>query len=72
MRPEFSVQQPSKQNPRNQRVRQYEQPSSLVTGRASLPKPGAKSIRLSFHNLPVELPPPPTEAYHPSMEHSYS
>lgn len=73
MRPEFSLKdQLSKHNPRNQRVRRYEQPSSIVMGRASLPTPGARSIRLSFHNVPIEQPPPPTNPYNPTLEHSYS
>lgn len=74
LRPEFSLSKfnVSKRNPRHQRVRQYEQTSSVVTGRASLPTPGARSIRLSYHNIPIEQPPLPTQAYHPSLEHSYS
>ena len=46
-------------NPREQRVRRREQPGNLAVGRATLIKAGAKSIRRQFHNLPVELPPPP-------------
>ena len=73
LRPEFSLKdQLSQHNPRNQRVRRYEQPSSIVMGRASLPTPGARSIRFRFHNVPIEQPPPPSRPYNPVLEHSYS
>ena len=60
-RPDFD--EPSKRkssrNSRHQRVRRIEQPSHLVFGRATFATPGAKSVRTQFHNLPVDLPPPP-------------
>ena len=71
MRPEFDKKQASKQNPRNQRPRRYECPSS-TGGRVALPTPGARSIRMTFHNVPIEIPPLPSAPYQPSTEHSYS
>lgn len=60
MRPEFSEEQGSStRNPRNQRVREYEQPAAMLRSRrATLPQPGARSTRMTFHNLPLEPPPP--------------
>lgn len=74
-RPDFSkpkVDQ-SKNNPRHQRVRRFEQPGNLVQGRATLATPGARSLRMQFHNLPVDMPPPPSASkdIH-TLEHSYS
>ena len=71
VRPSFDVQEQSKRNPRKQRVRRREKLSQLVYGRAILPKPGARSIRMEYHNLPVELPPHP-DTFKPSTEHSYA
>ena len=73
MRPEFSETQGrsrSSRNPRNQRVREYEQPAGvLMSRRATLPQPGARSTRMTYHNLPRELPP----LQHTLLtEHSYS
>ena len=45
-----------------QRVRTREQPGNLAIGRATLIKTGAKSIRREYHNLPLDLPPPPGES----------
>ena len=64
----------SAHNPRHQRVRKREQPANLAVGRATFPTPGARSTRTQFHNLPVELPPPPLpKGAHPDVqsEHSY-
>ena len=71
MRPEFDTEHgTSRHNPRKQRVRRYEQPANiLISRRATLPQPGARSTRMSFHNLPTELPPPQHSI---SFEHSYS
>lgn len=33
---------------------------------------GSKSLRTTFHNVPVDLPPPPTAANLSLAEHSYS
>ena len=76
-RPNFdeSSKKRSSRNPRHQRVRRIEQPSHLMFGRATFATPGAKSVRTQFHNLPVDLPPPPLPkgAHHDiRVEHSYS
>ena len=61
-------------NPKQQRVRAREQPANLAIGRAVLVQSGAKSVRRQYHNLPVELPPPPTASIQQviATEHSYS
>lgn len=66
-RPDFSK-PPAK--PHTQRVAQRELMTSNVGGRASLVKRGASSIRTQFHNVPVELPPPPNVLPH-EADHSY-
>ena len=55
-RPSFDVPDKSKRNPRNQRVRTRGQLFQLVYGRATLPVPGARSVRMQYHNVPVEIP----------------
>lgn len=55
---------------RSARVRRREQPANLIIGRATLPQPGSRSTRMTFHNLPLELPPPPGTSSHLS-DHSY-
>ncbi len=46
-------------------------PGSLVPGCASLPVPGSRSTRMTFHNIPVDLPPPPASGQHHLCEHAY-
>ena len=71
-RPDFSQPGQSKRNPRNQRSRRIEQPGNLVKGRVTLPVPGSRSLRMQFHNLPVDMPPPPNSHKEIHMfEHSY-
>ena len=73
-RPDFDSVQPShssKRNPRHQRVRRREQPGHLATGRATYAVPGERSTRTKFHNVPLELPPPPMSAQYHLFEHSY-
>ena len=61
-RPSFDVQ--SKPKSRVVRPRRRELVSTLMSGRASLPVAGSKSVRMQFHNLPVDVPPVPgTEAH---------
>ena len=68
-RPSFDVSSQSPgRNPRHQRVQRREQLGLLAPGRVTLPTPGAQSTRTVFHNVPVELPPPPGTV---SMDHSY-
>ena len=70
-RPSFS-QPSSQQSKREQRPRRIEQPGNLVHGRATLAIPGARSLRMQFHNVPVDVPPPPSslKQIH-ELEHSY-
>ena len=62
----------SQHNPRQQHSRRIEQPGKLVHGRTSLAVPGARSVRMQFHNIPVDVPPPPSslKQIH-EIEHSY-
>ena len=70
--PSFDVPALSNRNPRKQRVRRREQLSELVFGRATLPKPGVRSTRLEYHNVPINLRPPPG-TYTPVLtEHSHA
>ena len=57
---------------KKQRIHRRELGSSLVFGRATLPVPGARSVRMTYHNLPLELPPPPTVDSRHLSEHSYA
>lgn len=56
------------------RLRAREQPANLMFGRATVPTPGARSTRMQFHNLPLNLPPTctPGTAQQYVFEHSYS
>ena len=47
-----------------------EQPSAFAPRRATLPVRGSVSTRVQFHNVPLELPPPPTGPIH-LFDHSY-
>ena len=66
-RPDFSK-PPTKH--RTQRVAQRELMTGNIGGRATLVQRGATSIRTQFHNMPVELPPPPNVQAHVA-DHSY-
>lgn len=57
---------------KNIRLRAREQPANLMFGRATVPTPGARSTRMQFHNLPLDLPPPPGTGQQHVFEHSYS
>lgn len=46
-------------NPRHMRTRKSESLVGQAPGRTTLPIPGARSVRLTYHNVPVEIPPPP-------------
>ena len=56
--------------PRDLRVAQRELMVGNRGGRVSLVQRGATSIRAQFHNVPVELPPPPSLPSHAS-DHCY-
>ncbi len=67
-RPAFDLMAPK---PRKEpRVPRQEQPGAFVSGRATLPVRSSLSLRPTFHNKPVSLPPPPSAPQHLS-EHSY-
>lgn len=60
--------------PKQKRVAQRELLSGGVGGRVTMAQRGAGSIRSKFHNVPVELPPPPsiTLTQQQVLEHSYA
>lgn len=71
-RPDFDeVNTRSSQNPRHQRISRKDRVGLLAPGRASMPTSGALSTRMTFHNLPIELPPPPNAPRTATMDHSY-
>ena len=70
-RPAFDeVRGKSKSNPRTQRARVVEQ-LTYMQGRVTLPRPGERSTRSTFHNKPVDQPPPPSQ-FNPLYEHNYA
>ena len=69
--PSFDNPGKSTRNPRKQCPRQIELLSGMASGRAMLPVPGSRSIKMQFHNLPVALPPPPGIAPHVA-DHTYT
>ena len=68
-RPDFD-EKPTKEKAAIVRVRRREKPSSLVYGLATFPQPAAQSVRVKFHNIPLEVPPPPGKQSH-VIDHSY-
>ena len=68
-RPHFD-EKPSKT--KKKRIRKREQPAHLMYGRATLPETGSRSTRMTFHNLPVQMPPPLESMQQHLFEHSYS
>ena len=65
-RPSFNE---AKKNKKKTRLPQREI-ASFVSGRATLPVRGTLHTRAIFHNLPVDLPPPPSMPSHVA-DHSY-
>ena len=63
--------QTSKQAKKTTRIPRREQPAMSVPGQTTLPVRGSLSVRPQFHNVPLELPPPPHAPIH-IWEHSYS
>ena len=61
--PDFDQPRPrerkSSRNPRHQRVPRRDQLGSLLAGRATMVTPGTLSTRAKFHQVPIDLPPPP-------------
>lgn len=71
-RPSFDEPNESKQNPRHQRISRKDHLGFLAPGRTSMPTTGAISTRMKFHNIPVELPPPPnTTRCAALLDHAY-
>ena len=71
--PDFDQPRPREKksrNPRHMRVPQRHQLSTFVPGRTSMVTPGSLSVRARFHQVPIELPPPPATDIH-TYEHSY-
>ena len=61
---------PTRTSHRTRRIPRIEA-SMFVSGRATLPVRGTQHVRAQFHNLPLDLPPPPSVLSHVS-EHSYA
>ena len=66
--PDFEA-RPNK-NPKPKRAPKYEMLGS--NNRVTLTVQNSTSIRATFHNLPVELPPPPGTYNQLTHEHSYT
>ena len=73
-RPTFEVFKKPKYNPRHQPIRQKDQPGKLVPSRTALVQSGQRSIRRTFFNVPIELPPPPnpTLSVPSHSDHTYT
>ena len=69
-RPNFDEKHTRSRRPK--RLRRREQPSHLMFGRATLPERGARSTRMTFHNLPLPIPPPLESTKQHVFEHSYA
>lgn len=67
-RPDYS--QPASKPRREPRASRRDLISGNIGGRTVLTTRGASSVRTQFHNVPVELPPPPSIPVH-SAEHMY-
>ena len=68
-RPSFSI--PSSKPPSVQRFRRREMLTGQAPGRTSLPAAGSKSTRLTFYNVPINIPPPPSQESH-ITDHTYT
>ena len=51
--------------------RQLEILAGKAPGRTTLPTPGSRSVRLMYHNVPVNMPPAPRVSSH-MTDHPYS
>ena len=68
--PDFS--EPARKTRRkSRRTPRREQPAAFAPRRATMPVRGSLAVRPQFHNLPLELPPPPSAPVH-VFEHSYA
>ena len=66
--PDFSMSSPKKKW--NFRTAPHEQLAAFASWCATMPVQGSLSVRPQFNNLPLELPPIPTDQIH-VVEHSY-
>ena len=67
---EGDLERPDLSKPRNVHIARRELLAGGLGGRITMVQHGARSIRSQYHNLPVELPPPPGMSSH-IVEHSY-
>ena len=59
-------------NPRRMKPPQRDRTALMISGRTTMPTPGAILTRMKYHNLPVELPPPPNAHIQPAViDHTY-
>ena len=66
---------PAKNAAKKKRVARRELVKDGIGGRLSMVQRGAGSIRTKYHNVPVELPPPPSDSSNHNNiinEHSYA
>ena len=71
-RPSFDQPKKSKQNPRHQRISRKDHLGFLAPGQTSMPTTRAISTQMKFHNVLVELPPPPnTTRCVALLDHTY-
>lgn len=68
-RPSFSL--PSHNQPSVQRVRRSEMLTGQAAGRTTLPAAGSRSVRLTYHNVAVSMPPAPQQQSH-ITDHTYT
>lgn len=69
--PRSSFNEPPTKTPKQQRIPRRERASVFMSGRATMPVRGTQTVRARFHNVPVDVPPPPSILTH-IAEHSYS
>ena len=67
--PSFNT--PSVKPAKKKRVPRREQPAAFAPRRATMPVQGSLSVRPRFHNVPLELPPPPGRVSVHLIDHSY-
>ena len=68
-RPSFNA--PPQHPRREKRPRQREMIAGQAPGRTTLPTPGSRSVRLTYHNVPVNMPPAPHMYLH-NIDHPYT
>ena len=71
-KPGFDQLAKSSRNPYHKQVPQKDRLGMIVSGRATMPTTGSLSTRMKYHNVPVELPPPPNSKHSSIIDHSYT